>query len=282
MDRGLLGFDQLTGEPRWRHAVAEMLHGLQCGGDRLVYSRLLEASPEDNVCLVWLDPRTGEEIAHSLFEPLEDEALRFGPLVTHGDRFWGFFGRGFKDAERELVELIPDPAVPAAGPLHPDRLAYWVDEVFPRSFANTAVVLPGWLLTTRQHFSGSEKGVQWLPEFRGEKSVIKTRLENNRPVHFVREVNLADEGQTSLKLRAGHDGGKSWTLKVQLGNQQLLEQTVDDATAPSGWLEQEIDLKPWAGKTVWISVSHWATQDKELGDAYWKSLEVTGESSNTR
>jgi hypothetical protein len=276
---GLAGFDQWTGTIQWRHADPDMLHGILCGADRLVYSRVLEYSSDGNVCLVWLDPRTGEEISYSLLDSLAGDAVRFGPLVENGDHIWGFFGRGFKEAARELVELVPDSSFPPAGPLHPNRLAQWVDDVLPRSFAHTAMVLPEWVLTTTQNFPGKDKGVEWLPEFRGERFVIKTRLGNNRPVHFTREIHLKPKEQPTLQLRVGHEAGKSWTVNVNLGNQLLLEQIVDDVTAPDGWLEQNIDLKAWAGSTVWISVTQAGTKDKEPGDAFWKSLEIQGQPS---
>ncbi len=104
-EMGLKGFDHLTGEPRWSSAIPDMLYGMLCGGDRLVYSRLLESAPEDIVCLVWLNPQTGEELAHSRIKPLEGKDLRFGPLIAEDERLWGFFGRGFKEASRELVRV---------------------------------------------------------------------------------------------------------------------------------------------------------------------------------
>ncbi len=79
-----------------------------------------------------------------------------------------------------------------------------------------------------------------------------------------------------LKLKVGHDPGKSWTVLVKLGDRELLKQVVDDATAPNGWLERDIDLSPWAAKTVWLSVSQTATEGQEPGDAFWKSLELHG------
>ncbi len=93
-------------------------------------------------------------------------------------------------------------------------------------------------------------------------------------MHFLREIALNNDERATLKLHVGHEGGKSWTVKVNLGSQTLLEQIVDDATAPNGWIKREIDLTPWAGKTVWLSVSQSSTPDKEPGNAYWKSLEI--------
>ncbi len=153
-EMGLEGLDQLSGESRWRHHDPDMLHGLLCGEERLLYTKLLEHDKKGRVSLVWLDPVSGQEISHAVLNSLEGEQLRFGPFVREGERLWAFFGRGYKEAGRELVELIPDPALPPAGPLEPHALADWVDNVLPRSFSNTATVLPGWLLTDHAEFFG--------------------------------------------------------------------------------------------------------------------------------
>ena len=275
---GLTGFDKSTGQIQWQHAAADLLNGILCGGDRLVYSCKLDYADKGSVCLVWLDPQTGAEKSHAVLKTLEADGVRFGPLVMHESHFWGFFGRGFKEAQRELVELVPDKDHPPAGPLHPNPLAFWVDDILPRSFANTAAGLPEWILTTTQNFPGKEKGVDWLPEFRGEREVLKTRLANNRPVHFVREVKLSETGPQKLKLRVGHEAGHSWKLTFELGPKQLLEQVIDDKTAPGGWWQGEADLKPWAGKTVWLSITQSAQDpkdEKQTGPAYWKTLAIT-------
>ncbi len=275
---GLVGFDKATGQSRWRHPVADLLNGILCGGDRLVYSCKLDYGDDGTVCLVWLDPETGTEQSLAVLKNLEGDAVRFGPLVMHDSHFWGFFGRGFKEAQRELVELVPDKDRPPAGPLHPSPLAFWVDDVLPRSFANVAAALPGWTVTTTQNLPGKDKGVTWLPDFRGERDVVQTRLANKRPVHFVREIKLSETGPQKLKLRVGHEPGHSWKLTARLGPEVLVDQVIDDKTAPGGWWQGEADLTPWAGKTVWLSVTQSPlddTDDKHAGAAFWKTLEFT-------
>ncbi len=136
-------------------------------------------------------------------------------------------------------------------------------------------------MTTTQNLPGNDKGVNRLPEFRGERDVLKTRLANNRPVHFVREIKLTETGTQKLKIRAGHDAGQSWKLTIEVGPAKLLEQILDDKTAPNGWWQGEADLKPWAGKTIWLSVTQSPQDDKDekkdakhAGAAYWKTLEI--------
>ncbi|MCA9071834.1 MAG: hypothetical protein KDA84_23060, partial [Planctomycetaceae bacterium] len=142
--------------------------------------------------------------------------------------------------------------------------------VLPRSFAATALVLPDWLITSTQN----EKGDQLVPEFRGEKEVLKTSMNDNRPVYFVRKISLPADAPQKLQLRVGHEQGKSWTVEVQLGDQKLLTQIVDDQSAAGGWLIREIDLKPWAGRTVWITVGQNPTAEKDPGSAFWKSATI--------
>lgn len=273
-EMGLVGFDRTTGKQRWRHPVSDLLDGIVCGGGRLMYSRLLDYPPEQNVCLVSLDANTGKELSLAILSSLKGKDVRFGPLVQEGDRLWAFTARGFKEARRELVELVPDLKTSPPGPMTPNPLTTWVDRVLPRTFANTSLVLPDWVITSTQNFSANENGAPIVPEFRGEKDVLKTRMGNNRPVHFVREVPLPVDGPQTFKLRLGHEAGKSWTVRVQLGHQTLVEKILDDQTAPNGWLDQEVDLKPWAGKTVWLSVSQLPTADKEPSSAYWKTLKI--------
>ncbi len=275
-ENGLAGFDQMTGERLWMHADAEMLFGLLVGGDRLMYSRRLKSTPKtDVVCLIWLDPRTGEEVSHTVLPSLESEEPRFGPIVGDEKTLWAFFGEGSKAAERQLVALSPDSSLPPAGPLFPHRLAKWIDDVRPLSLANTAAALPGWLLTTSQALGKDHPAAAWLEEFRGEHSVLKTRFDNRRAVHLVREVSLTGDGPKSLHLKVGHEAGQAWQLRVMLGGETLLDQTIDDAAAPTGWLDRQIDLTPWTGQTVWLTVIQAPIPDQKRCDAYWNRLEVS-------
>lgn len=273
-EMGLVAFDQTTGEQAWRYPMSDLLDGVVCGGDRLIISRIVDYSPEGNVGLVWLDAISGNELSQTVLTTLDGKDVRFGPMIEEGERLWAFTARGFKEARRDFVELVPDPNSAPPGPHVPNALMKWVDDVLPKSFANTALVLPDWLITSTQNFSDQERGVQLVPEFRGEKEVLKTRMRDNRPVYFVRKVQLPAAGPAKLKLRLGHEAGKSWTVRVELGNQILLEQVLDDQTAPNGWLVHEVDLSPWAGQTIWLSVSQMPTAEKDPGFAFWKSLEL--------
>ncbi len=274
-EMGLMGLAKATGKPNWHHAVTGMLNGIACGGDRIVYSKHQEFTPDGNVCLVWLDATTGEEQSHAILQKLEGEDVRFGPLLVHQEKLWAFFGRGYKDGARELLELLPDPKRPPAGSLHPNELTEWADRIYPRSVAKTAMALPNWAITSTQSFSGTDKGVTWLEDFQGQQHILKTRQERkDRPVFFVRKITLPKENPGPLKIHVGHEKGTTWTLRIQVNSRQVLEQIVDDKTAPNGWITRDVDLTPWAGKTVWISAGHNPTKEAEPAAAFWKSLQI--------
>ncbi|MCA9068496.1 MAG: PQQ-binding-like beta-propeller repeat protein, partial [Planctomycetaceae bacterium] len=126
-EMGLVGFDQTTGTQEWRYPSSDLLYGILCGGDRLICSRVLDDSEDGKVCLVWLDAHNGREISQTLLTNLVGKDVRFGPLIEDGERIWALTARGYKEARRDLVELVQEPNLPPPGPMAPNSLTAWVD-----------------------------------------------------------------------------------------------------------------------------------------------------------
>lgn len=110
IDAGMVALDAKTGDNVWRHdapeATAEILLGGP-GGLAYVSQRKTADAKKTQLGLVWLDPKTGKPTATHPFAALDDEAPRIGPVVTHENRWWVFFGRGQNEPKRELLELTP-------------------------------------------------------------------------------------------------------------------------------------------------------------------------------
>jgi hypothetical protein len=74
-------------------------------------------------------------------------------------------------------------------------------------------------------------------------------------------------------LIVGHDPQGDFDLIVRIGNQQVLRKPVGPQTATDGWLAEEIDLSPYAGKEVKIQLVNqptgWAFEA-----AYWAEIAV--------
>lgn len=113
---GVEAYSAVDGRALWRTPVDDLLHASLCGDEGgVLCSRRIEIE-KDRRCpaLLWIDVRTGAGVAQTMFENLADAEPRFGPLIPAGDRMWAFYGRGWKDPNRELIELLRtnEPALP--------------------------------------------------------------------------------------------------------------------------------------------------------------------------
>lgn len=274
-DDGLLALDAETGDPQWRHATGDLLDGYLLGGEGgLVAVRRIDlASKQRHPALVWLDPATGRATASAPLPDLIDDTPQLGPLVHAGDKLWAFFGKDYKQAHREIVELVPRNE-PPAGPLDDPLLADWLPEPLPRTLVNTATVLPGWTLLTPQPFPGPVRGAELRPEVRGERRVLVTRTFNNQPVRLARRLDVPSDGRPRLALRVGLESGQPWTLTVHVDGTEALRAPIDDASTRNGWRSVEVDLQPYAGRTVWLTLTQTDEARKKPIDAFWKTADL--------
>jgi hypothetical protein len=79
-----------------------------------------------------------------------------------------------------------------------------------------------------------------------------------------------------LKIRASYHPHGDWLLRVLAGRDILAKQLVSYGTVVEEWLNLEVDLTPYAGKTIEINVENVANDWRnEFG--YWGSIEIVNE-----
>jgi hypothetical protein len=132
-------------------------------------------------------------------------------------------------------------------------------------------VAPGWSLAD----CGPDMGAPaLLAEFAGRQSVLITHpLDRSTASVLSRQVVVPEGTQTTLRLTVGHHPQGDWLLQVRVDGEVLTEQTVGPEGAPDGWLDVNVDLTPYAGKTVKVELVNqptgWAWEA-----AYWAQVQV--------
>lgn len=113
-EAGLAALDPSSGEILWRHALADPVEGIACGGPgALMYCRIDRTDPK-RPCpeLVWVDPATGLAGATCPLASLASDrrtaqAFAPGPVITAGGRvFLGHRQPSSGSKTKELVELV--------------------------------------------------------------------------------------------------------------------------------------------------------------------------------
>jgi hypothetical protein len=80
---------------------------------------------------------------------------------------------------------------------------------------------------------------------------------------------LPNRKRSTLRLVVGHDARGDWDLIVRVSGREVLKKTVGAETATLGWMEVEVDLSRFAGKSAKIELvnqptgwryeaAHWA------------------------
>jgi hypothetical protein len=135
-------------------------------------------------------------------------------------------------------------------------------------------VAPGWTLKD----CGQDMGAPaLLAEFAGRKNVLITHpLDRTTPSVLSKQIEAPAGKRTTLELTVGHHPQGDWLLQVRVDGQVVKEQTVGPETAPDGWLDVNVDLSPYAGKTALVELVNqptgWAWEA-----AYWAQVAVESE-----
>ena len=121
-----------------------------------------------------------------------------------------------------------------------------------------------------------EGGVVHLESFRNENAVQTHPLNQKVPCSLFRHLDVPPGKTTTLKIRASYHPHGDWKLRVRAGEKILADQIVDYQTVQDEWLTLDIDLTPFAGQhielTVENAVNNW---NNEFG--YWGSIEIISE-----
>ncbi|MCL2304775.1 MAG: sulfatase [Planctomycetaceae bacterium] len=139
--------------------------------------------------------------------------------------------------------------------------------------------LPGW--KAARGFTGDVKALWALelpygmsPEFCGQKKVLMTSpaVDGKSPAVVFCEMKVPQEPNPKLHFRVSHQKPGGWILDVHIDGTSVYKQTIDETTLVSRrWLPIEIDLTPYAGKTIQLELQN--HQIKPFtSTAYWAEL----------
>ena len=136
--------------------------------------------------------------------------------------------------------------------------------------ADLQKVAPGWKMTN----CGPDMDPGLRGEYLGRKTVFLTHpLNQEVGCSLSRTVQVPAQGKTSLRLLVASDKRGDFLLIVKADGKQVLEQTIDPK---SEWASIEVDLTPYAGKTIPVEIVNqpngWSWEA-----AYWAKVAIETE-----
>jgi hypothetical protein len=279
---GFVGLNATDGDVLWHRDVDNLLEARLCGANgatdgmagQFIYARRdALAGGQSRPVLVWLDLRTGRDVAVCPLPELMGREAVVGPLVVKGDRTWLFSGEHTQDTRRRIAEVVPRGERLSEINEETALLFYLPDlpgsaDAALRSDVAAAI---GWTLLASQ----SDQRTAWQPKWQNEPDVALTLATPGRPVRLLRQVAVPAKGPARLAIQVGHEPGERWELEIAAAGKSLLRSEVSAKTASGGWLRREIDLAAFAGQTVWLSASAGALDGKPAHPA-WRKLVPPG------
>jgi|GEM_PF-1206076 len=267
--RDFRGLDRQTGEVRWRRPLENVFPWQMLSDSSLLVATWEKTPGNENQLrtrLTWLDPQSGEATASSIVPQLSDADPKLGPLLTHNDRLWTFFGKGQHEPTREVVELVPSGPSEKAPPS--SESTAW-QSTPPAVAAVATSKFPSWQLISAM--AGDKTGL--VADVHGEKDILGTRSQSGWPTTWARSISLPPDSKRRLRLRVGTDSGMQFKVQVHVGEKLVQELEVKDETHPDRWKNLEIDLSPAAGNEGWLTVTA-VHSGGNPSPFYWKTLEL--------
>lgn len=186
---------------------------------------------------------------------------------------------------KELFDLLAfltldkPPADPEAQAIAGSRGINPRDEIDPARFGEVLAELgPGMTLE-----AVGEKGLGLLAEHRGRTAVVRTHpISREKPCTIQLAADLPAGKKSKLKLSVAPDPKGDWRLVVlaavdgQKDKEKLYDKIVNAQAASGGWLDVEVDLSKFAGKTVKLELQNQAN-DWAYEFGYWQRIEVVSE-----
>ncbi len=277
---GFVGLNAATGDVLWHRDVEHVLEARLCGAadgaaGELIYARRDAIfGGQSRPSLVWLDLRSGRDVAVLPLPELAGREAVLGPLVVQGNRTWLFSGEHTQDTKRRIWELVP------RGPRFAmtndeEALRFYLPDspsAADRGLRGDVATAIGWTLLA----SSGDQRTLWQTKWQNEPDVALTLAMPGRPVRLLRQVAVPGKGPAKLAIQVGHEPGERWELEIAAAGKSLLRCEVSPKTASGGWLRREIDLAALAGQTVWLSATAGALDGKPAHPA-WRKMEPPGE-----
>jgi outer membrane protein assembly factor BamB len=270
-DRGLLTLAAATGDSQWLHPVEDFLDACLCDDAMVLYARRQPAEDAPGKFrpqLVWLDAATGQPLAQTLLRGIEHEKPFLGPLVMSGDRLWAFFGRGDQDPTRDLIELVPQGEAEKSAMVVANDL--WTRHIPPPLQLETSRMLGDWRWLAAE-LAGA-KPVE--PNRWGEAESLGIRARRLVPATLGRRTSLPAGSSPKLRLRVGNDPNQPWNLEIRMNGTQIVRREFSSQTDPQPWKQLELDLRPAAGATGWLTIEAQTREGQETADVFWKQVEI--------
>jgi outer membrane protein assembly factor BamB len=268
----LLGLDLMTGETRWRHSIEPLLHGHLCGGEHGILVARRQPIDDKNTTfvpeLVWLDGKTGRETHTTRLIGLEDSDPKLGPMVVIDGQVWTFFGRGPKDAFRDLIQLAPT-EVPAA-----ESTTFTTDDPWQKHVPDdlrraVQKKLPDWSL-----LGGIQaKGTGIVADAHGEKEVLSLAARNGVPLILGRSLDIP-LGAPRLRMMFGSDVNRPGQIEVKFQGVTIFQSEITPESHKTPWKAIDVDLQDFSGATGWLTVYARFSNGNEPVLVAWKQLDV--------
>jgi putative heme-binding domain-containing protein len=136
-----------------------------------------------------------------------------------------------------------------------------------------AEVLPGFELN-----GSGYKGVALLADHRGQSPVLRTHpLDQNKPSILSKRVAVPKGVKTTLRLPVGIQDKNDWRLRVLADKEVIYDGVIGPNTTENGWLELTIDLTPFAGKEVLLSMQADKANEWWGEFAFWGVAQIVSE-----
>jgi hypothetical protein len=129
---------------------------------------------------------------------------------------------------------------------------------------------PGWSIAN----CGVEMNPGLHAEERGRKNVLVTHpLDTETACVLSRRIHIPAHTKTTLRLTVGHHRDGDWDLVVRADMRELLRKAIGKATSTNGWVDVNVDLSPYAGKTVLLELNNQAS-DWSFEAGYWAKIAI--------
>ncbi|QGJ71560.1 Hypothetical protein PBC10988_32670 [Planctomycetales bacterium 10988] len=281
---GFVGIHRRTGTVNWRHHDPDKTGAVLAGGkEGLCYITLEPLADRRKIpCLVWVDGRTGQEIARSSLPELAGTESQLGPFFTYRSQNLLFARTESTEAIRTIYQLTAA-GKPSPGRDSPNWQA-WQIERCPRILSGLAAAFPNWFLldasADRQcglsvELEETNTDGDTTNDPSSRKVHLRTRTTSSHPLLLATTLTPSkEEVETSEKrflvLRWKNLRGSESKLEVSLDGENIWQRVIDPPGDSPRWEEARIPIPDAAAETLTMK------QTCEQGSivTFWEVLRV--------